>query len=105
MLAFSILELGQNLDVLKKCYFKINFVYLKKKFNSRLKDEVDSTIGSKQHITSEDLNKLKYLESVIKETLRKWSITPLINRQSNIPFKIYDYDIPVGSEIQVNVFS
>lgn len=41
------------------------------------------------------------MESVIKETLRKWSITPLINRQSNTSFKIYDYDIPIGSEIQV----
>nr|QVK45595.1 cytochrome P450 [Brachionus paranguensis] len=87
MLAFSILELGKNTQVLKK-----------------LKDEVDSVIGSKHHINTDDLNKLKYLESVIKETLRKWSITPLINRQSTIPFKIYDYDIPVGSEIQVSSY-
>nr|AHL88994.1 cytochrome p450 3049B2 [Brachionus koreanus] len=87
MLAFSLLELGQNPDVLKT-----------------LKEEVDSTIGSKQHITTEDLNKLKYLESVIKETLRKWSITPLINRQSAVPIKIYDFDIPVGSEIQVSSY-
>lgn len=67
----------------------------------RLKEEVDSTIGSKQHISTDDLNKLKYLESVIKETLRKWSITPLINRQSTAPIRIYDFDIPIGSEIQV----
>nr|QEV83801.1 cytochrome P450 [Brachionus rotundiformis] len=87
MLAFAILELGQNIPVLNK-----------------LKEEVDSTIGSKNHIDYDDLSKLKYLESVIKETLRKWSITPLINRQSTVPIKIYDYEIPVGSEIQVSSY-
>ncbi|RNA02228.1 cholesterol 24-hydroxylase-like, partial [Brachionus plicatilis] len=46
MLAFSILELGQNPKVLKK-----------------LKDEVDLVIGYKQHINSDDLNKLKYLNT------------------------------------------
>ena len=70
----------------------------------RLREEIDSVIGSKQEITSDDLSKMKYLNSVIKETLRKWSITPLIDRQSSIPFKIYDYDIPVGSEIQVSSY-
>jgi cytochrome P450 len=84
MLAFAILELGQNPNVL-----------------NRLRDEIDNVIGSRQLITSEDLNKMKYLNCVIKETLRKWALTPLTNRQSNIPFKIYDYEIPIGSEVQV----
>ena len=58
-------------------------------------------IGSRQQITTEDLTKMKYLSCVIKETLRKWALTPLTIRQSTMPFKIYDYDIPIGSEVQV----
>nr|UOU03254.1 cytochrome P450 3049B2 [Brachionus rubens] len=87
MLAFVILEIGQHPDIVKK-----------------LKEEVDSVIGSKQTITNDDLNQLKYLSSVVKEALRKWALTPLTNRQSNIPFKIYDIDIPIGTEIQVSSY-
>nr|ATW72318.1 cytochrome p450 CYP3049B5 [Brachionus calyciflorus] len=87
MLAFAILELGQNPDALEK-----------------LRNEIDSVIGSKQEITSDDLTKMKYLSCVLKETLRKWALTPLTNRQSTIPFKIYDYDIPLGSEVQVSSY-
>nr|ATW72319.1 cytochrome p450 CYP3049B6 [Brachionus calyciflorus] len=87
LLAAVLLEIGQKQDIVKK-----------------IKDEIDLEIGQKVDLTLEDVNKLRYLGCVIKETLRKWSIVPFMSRMNNVPFKIKNYDIPIGSNIQVSSY-
>nr|UOU03255.1 cytochrome P450 3049B1-3 [Brachionus rubens] len=82
LMAALVLELGQRPEILKK-----------------VKDEIDFEIGSKRTIGCEDVQKLKYLNSVIKETLRVWSVIPFLGRTNDVPFKIGKYDIPIGSDI------
>ncbi|CAF0954298.1 unnamed protein product [Brachionus calyciflorus] len=87
LLAAVILEIGQKQEILKK-----------------LKNEIDSEIGHKSDLTYDDLNKLKYLGCVLKETLRKWAIVPFMTRKNIVPFQIKSYNIPIGSNIQVSSY-
>nr|UOU03257.1 cytochrome P450 3049B1-1 [Brachionus rubens] len=87
LLGAAVLEIGQKPEVMKK-----------------IKDEIDLEIGSKTDLKYEDLTKLKYLSSVIKETLRKWSIIPAMSRRNDVPIKICGYEIPVGTNIQVSSY-
>lgn len=68
----------------------------------RIRDEIDQEIGLKTQLNYEDVIKLRYLNSVIKETLRLWSVVPFMSRKIETPMKICGYDIPVGSNVQVN---
>nr|UOU03256.1 cytochrome P450 3049B1-2 [Brachionus rubens] len=87
LLAAAVLEIGQKTDVIQK-----------------IRDEIDQEIGSKTDLKYEDLSKLKYMSSVIKETLRKWSIAPALSRMNQEPIKICGYDIPVGTNIQISSY-
>uniref|UniRef100_A0A672IRN6 Cholesterol 24-hydroxylase n=1 Tax=Salarias fasciatus TaxID=181472 RepID=A0A672IRN6_SALFA len=63
-LAFCIMELGRNPDVLEK-----------------VKAEVDEVVGMKQDLSYEDLGKLTYLTQVLKETLRMYATAPGTSRE------------------------
>ena len=67
----------------------------------RLREEIDRVIGSRLEIKYEDLNELKYLGCVIKETLRLWPVVPLLNRKIDTELKINDITVPKGTSIFV----
>ncbi|XP_070264337.1 cytochrome P450 4V2-like isoform X2 [Myotis yumanensis] len=68
----------------------------------KLDNELDEVFGnSDRPVTSEDLKKLKYLECVIKETLRIFPSVPIIARELNEDCDVGGYKIVKGSQILI----
>lgn len=86
-LAFCFLEIARHPEVMKK-----------------LRIEIDEVLGSRNEITYEDLNKLTYLLSVYKETLRLWPPIPEIARGVDKKCQIEGYNIPVNTWVQVSTY-
>ncbi|XP_044740113.1 cytochrome P450 4C1-like [Chrysoperla carnea] len=60
---------------------------------------------SDRTIAVEDLSKLKYMEMVIKESMRLYAPVPLISRQLTDDIKFGDWLIPQGVSCVVSIFS
>ncbi|XP_039034796.1 cytochrome P450 81D11-like [Hibiscus syriacus] len=72
----------------------------------RAKAEIDSEIGEENLIDESDLPKLKYLQSIIHETLRLYPAVPLL--LPHVPSSdctIGGYDVPRGTIVLVNAWS
>ncbi|XP_060908492.1 cholesterol 24-hydroxylase-like [Labrus mixtus] len=78
-LAFCIMELGRQPDILEK-----------------VKKEVDDVIGMKQEVSYDDLGKLVYLSQVLKETLRLYPTAPGTSRDILEDMVIDGVHIPAG---------
>lgn len=61
--------------------------------------EADRQLQGKP-LTYETLQSLKYLDQVVSETLRRWTLAPINDRYVNAPFKLYN---DAGSPVQLNV--
>lgn len=68
--------------------------------------EVRETIGKGNPIEEKDLDRLPYLQAVVKETFRLHPPVPfLVPRKSEANVKIYEYTVPKGAQILINVWS
>ncbi|KAL1500940.1 hypothetical protein ABEB36_006355 [Hypothenemus hampei] len=67
--------------------------------------EIEETIGKSKIPTLEDVPKLKYIDSCLKEVLRLFPIAPLIIRKCSEDYKLENYVIPEGAAIVVPVFN
>nr|GMC99200.1 cytochrome P450 81E8-like [Ipomoea batatas] len=68
--------------------------------------EIDNLVGQERAIEEEDLPKLKYLQSIILETLRLFPAAPLlIPHYSSDDCKIGGYDIPRDTMVLVNAWA
>ncbi|KAF2533698.1 hypothetical protein F2Q70_00032377 [Brassica cretica] len=73
---------------------------------NRVQTEVREVVKNKDNITEDDIEQLKYLKMVIKETLRINPLVPLlIPREASKDLKIRGYDIPKNTWIYVNVWA
>ena len=71
-----------------------------------MQTEVREVVKNKDNITEDDIEQLKYLKMVIKETLRINPLVPLlIPREASKDIKIRGYDIPKNTWIYVNVWA
>ncbi|XP_048424993.1 trans-cinnamate 4-monooxygenase-like [Pyrus x bretschneideri] len=69
----------------------------------KLSEELDAVLGRGVQITEPDVQKLPYLQAVIKETLRLHMPAPLLVPHMNLlDAKLGGFDIPAESKILVN---
>ena len=67
----------------------------------RLKLEIDDLIGQKGYITSDDITKLPFMTSLIKETLRMYPPVGQIARDILKPIEVDGMVLPADSTILV----
>ncbi|XP_003534174.2 uncharacterized protein [Glycine max] len=72
----------------------------------RLQDELENVVGMNRHVEEIDLEKLAYLNMVVKETLRLHPVAPLlVPRESREDVTIDGYFIKKKSRIIVNAWA
>ncbi|OEL27454.1 Trans-cinnamate 4-monooxygenase [Dichanthelium oligosanthes] len=72
---------------------------------AKLRDELTSVLGAGVAVTEPDLERLPYLQAVVKETLRLRMAIPLLVPHMNLnDGKLNGYDIPAESKILVNAW-
>lgn len=67
--------------------------------------EVREVLKGKAHVEESDLNKLKYLKAITKESFRLHPPVPLIPREATKECKINGYKIPLNSRILINAMA
>lgn len=75
------------------------------KVMQELQKEVRQIIGEKSHVNEDDLDQMKYLKAVLKETLRLHPPIPYLGRLSTSDVKINGYDIPAGTSVLTNIWA
>lgn len=71
----------------------------------KVKEEIDLHIGkNKSYITESDVNKLIYLQAVVKETLRLYPASPLSVREFKEDCKIGGYHVKKGTRLFTNLW-
>ncbi|CAD6334189.1 unnamed protein product [Miscanthus lutarioriparius] len=72
---------------------------------SKLREELASVLGPGVPVTEPDLERLPYLQAIVKETLRLRMAIPLLVPHMNLnDAKLAGYDIPAESKILVNAW-
>ncbi|KHN30609.1 Trans-cinnamate 4-monooxygenase [Glycine soja] len=71
----------------------------------KVRDEIDRVLEAGHQVTEPDIQKLPYLQAVVKETLRLRMAIPLLVPHMNLhDAKLGGYDIPAESKILVNAW-
>ncbi|KAJ3620024.1 hypothetical protein MTP99_004018 [Tenebrio molitor] len=71
-----------------------------------IQEELDSIFGnSETNVTVEDVNRMYYLERVIKETMRLFPAVPFIRRSVDKDTKLDSHVLPKESEVYFSVMS
>ena len=67
-------------------------------------EEIEAVIGDSQEVTFEHLSKLKYLECIVKESLRLYPSVPIFARVLGDDQEVAGHVIPKGTQILVNPY-
>nr|GMC94690.1 cytochrome P450 CYP736A12-like [Ipomoea batatas] len=72
----------------------------------KVKEELESQVGLDRMVEEKDLEQLKYLEIVIKESLRLHPVVPLLLPHASIEdCEVGDFHVPKNSTVTVNVWA
>ncbi|GLJ19652.1 hypothetical protein SUGI_0355940 [Cryptomeria japonica] len=73
---------------------------------SGAQEELDIHVGRDRLMEESDLHKLKYLQAIVKETLRLYPPAPLlIPHESSEACTVGGYHVPAGTQLLVNVWA
>jgi cytochrome P450 len=72
---------------------------------SKAQDEVREVFKWKKMVSNDDINKLTYLQFVIKETVRLHTPGPLFMRECQEQCQVMGYDVPKGTKFLLNLWS
>uniref|UniRef100_A0A1S3CH32 Uncharacterized protein n=1 Tax=Cucumis melo TaxID=3656 RepID=A0A1S3CH32_CUCME len=75
-----------------------------KVFN-KLRNEINSVVGTTRLVDEDDLPNLPYLQAVVKEALRLYPAVPISMRACRQDCTIDNYDIPKDTLVAVNLFT
>ncbi|CAI9110095.1 OLC1v1010060C2 [Oldenlandia corymbosa var. corymbosa] len=67
--------------------------------------ELEEVIGRGKKLEESDIARLPYLQCVVKETMRLHPAVPFLIRKVEKDVKIFDYILPGGSRVLVNVWA
>jgi len=71
----------------------------------RAQEELDVVVGSERVLEESDLPNLKYLEAIVKETLRLYPAGPLLlPHMAAAPCTVGGYYVPAGTELLLNAW-
>ncbi|CAH0392173.1 unnamed protein product [Bemisia tabaci] len=88
-MGFTLFLLGVHPEIQEKCYQELREIFQ----------------DSDRSPTMEDLQKMKYLEQVIKESMRMFPSVPILGREATDDVKLGDHMIPKKSVIVLNVYN
>ena len=72
----------------------------------KIKNEIDTHVGSQRLLQENDPDKLSYLQNVINESLRLYPTLPmLLPRESSEDIRIDGYLVPSGTMLMVNAWA
>ncbi|KAK3217693.1 hypothetical protein Dsin_011663 [Dipteronia sinensis] len=71
----------------------------------KLREEINSVVGSNQLVKESDVPNLPYLLTFLKETLRLHPPGPMLRRTATVDSKINGYDTKVGTKMFVNCYA
>lgn len=72
----------------------------------KVHNELDSIfLGSDRKVTLKDMGDMKYLERVIKESMRLYPPVPIIGRVLSEDIQLDEYRIPQGCMIKIDLFN
>ncbi|KAH9327969.1 hypothetical protein KI387_000077 [Taxus chinensis] len=73
---------------------------------SKAQQEIDTHIGRDRLIEETDLHRLKYLEAIVKETLRLYPAAPLLlPHEATQPCTVGGFHVPAGTRLLVNAWA
>nr|XP_018909369.1 PREDICTED: cytochrome P450 4C1-like isoform X1 [Bemisia tabaci] len=88
-MGFTLFLLGNHPDIQEKCYEELDDIFQ----------------GSDRKATVDDLRSMKYLEQVIKESLRLFPSAPMISRKAKADTKFGDYVVPEGTLVTFSIYA
>lgn len=71
----------------------------------KLREEIDSIVGSTRLVKESDIPSLPYLQAVVKETLRLHTSAPFIIRECIHDCKVDGYDIKAKTRVMISAFA
>ncbi|MED6194485.1 hypothetical protein PIB30_029005 [Stylosanthes scabra] len=70
----------------------------------KAKEELEKKIGKERWINDSDINKLLYIQAIVKETLRLYPPAPVLAREFTENINLGGYDIEKGTILLTNVW-
>lgn len=70
-----------------------------------VRHEISEAMGHSSQLTSEHLQKMKLVRNCVREILRLYPVLPVTSRVMAQDTTIYDYHIPAGTVVAINLFS